>query len=118
MSASDRSCSARSATSASFRCFANEASRVKEMAPAPMMFSANIVLGNQLGKSVGEEELARDAGEEEDQHEGDEPADGAHLEEDEGAERSQDPHSATPDGGTRRRASARRSGRGGCRRAG
>ena len=52
MSASDRSCSARSATSASFRCFANEASRVKEMAPAPMMFSANIVLGNQLGKSA------------------------------------------------------------------
>ena len=65
---------------------------MKEIAPAPMMFNANIVLGNQLGKGAsGKNTSPAIPVRRNDQHEGDEPADGApHLEEDESAERSQD----------------------------
>ena len=99
-SASDFSCSARSAVSAALRWLAKEARSVKATAPAPMTFNASIVLVNQTGRSAsGKNTSPAMPVRRKTTHERDEPADGlTHLEEDEGSERSQDAPQPDPSG--------------------
>ncbi len=114
-----RSCSTRSAASASSRWRTNCARSPNTTAPATVTLSAIIVRrepGRQGRPAAGQ--LAHDPGDEEHRDEGDEPAHpGARAVEHEGAERGQDAPQAD---GARRRRSRRRtpsrsSGRAGCR---